>query len=192
MGMVRVSLLQHPRRRRARRKNNIGLTGDDLLCKSLKRVHIVSTPAEVDAQVAALVPTQLLQRLQERRDLRLTVRIGGGHVHEHTYAPYALALLRARREWPRCCAAEHRDELAPSHARHGDSLPPSTDYRTLSLPPRKPVGPWGQVLNCSEIQQQARSPSPVRTARLWLPHESPLIGVPSRRDTERLHGSWRT
>src|SRR6516164_4228791 len=30
------------------------------------------------------------------------------------------------------------------------------------------------------------------TVRLWLPHESPLIGVPSRRDTEQLHGSWRT
>jgi len=43
----------------------------------------------------------LLQPLQERRDLRLTFRIGGGHVHEHTYAPHPLALLRACRERPR-------------------------------------------------------------------------------------------
>ena len=35
--------------------------------------------------------------------------------------------------------------------RQNMNSPASTDYRTLSLPPRKPVGPWGQVLNCSEI-----------------------------------------
>src|SRR6516225_976489 len=34
--------------------------------------------------------------------------------------------------------------------RQNMNSPASTDYRTLSLPPRKPVGPWGQVLNCSE------------------------------------------
>ena len=42
--------------------------------------------------------------------------------------------------------------------RQNMNSPTSTDYRTLSLPPRKPVGPWGQVLNCSEIQHRlARS-----------------------------------
>ena len=35
--------------------------------------------------------------------------------------------------------------------RQNMNSPASADYRTLSLPPRKPVGPWGQVLNCSEI-----------------------------------------
>src|SRR5215467_9088002 len=31
-------------------------------------------------------------------------------------APHPLALLRARRERPRCSAAEQRDEVAPSHS----------------------------------------------------------------------------
>src|SRR6516225_2160550 len=76
-------------------------------------LDIVLAPAGVDPHIAALVPAQLLQRLQERRDLRLTFRIGGGHVHEHTYAPHALGLLRACRERPRGCrAAEQRDERA--------------------------------------------------------------------------------
>jgi hypothetical protein len=58
----------------------------------------------------------LLQRLQERRDLRLTVRIGGGHVHEHTYAPHPLGLLRTRRKRPRGDRSNHHlDEIAPSH-----------------------------------------------------------------------------
>ena len=30
--------------------------------------------------------------------------------------PHLLLLLRARRERPRCCAAEQRDELAPPHS----------------------------------------------------------------------------
>jgi len=42
--------------------------------------------------------------------------------------------------------------------RQNMNSPASTDYRTLSLPPRKRVGPWGQVLNCSEISSRLARP----------------------------------
>src|SRR6516165_7053081 len=48
----------------------------------------------------------------------VTVPLGIGFVirHEHTDAPHAVALLRARHERPRRRAAEERDELAPVHS----------------------------------------------------------------------------
>src|SRR5437660_861804 len=46
-------LLENPRRRRARGKNEIGLGRNDLLCEVLKRIHIRSTPAVVDTKVTA-------------------------------------------------------------------------------------------------------------------------------------------
>ena len=39
-----------------------------------------------------------------------------GSGHQHTHAAHSVGLLRARREWPRCCAADERDELAPPHS----------------------------------------------------------------------------
>src|SRR5215472_17346484 len=39
-----------------------------------------------------------------------------GDGHKHADAPHPLALLRARRERPRRCAAEQRHELAPFHS----------------------------------------------------------------------------
>ena len=41
---------------------------DDLFCQPLKRVHVGSAPAVVDAQVAALDPSELLQTIAEGRD----------------------------------------------------------------------------------------------------------------------------
>src|SRR5262249_9543305 len=43
--------------------------------------------------------------------------------HQHTDPPDPLALLRARRERPRCRAAEKRDELATLYVEHR-GLPP--------------------------------------------------------------------
>jgi hypothetical protein len=36
-----------------------------------------------------------------------------GPRHQHADAPHAVALLRQRRQRPRCSAAEERSELAP-------------------------------------------------------------------------------
>jgi hypothetical protein len=54
----------------------------------------------------------LLQALQKYPNARLSERIVGNKVMEHADAPHALALLRVRRERPRRCAADKRDELA--------------------------------------------------------------------------------
>jgi hypothetical protein len=53
--------------------------------------------------------------LRERREARLHERIVFVARQEHADAPYAAALLRARRERPRRRAAEERDEIAASH-----------------------------------------------------------------------------
>jgi len=50
----------------------------------------------------------LLQALQKCGDAPLPFRIVRGQVHQHADAAHALALLRARREGPRCCRATER------------------------------------------------------------------------------------
>jgi hypothetical protein len=52
--------------------------------------------------------------LRERRDASLHHGIVFVARHEHADAPYAVALLRARRERPRRRAAESSDDFAPS------------------------------------------------------------------------------
>src|SRR5215831_17123618 len=68
----------------------------------------------INADIAAIVPTQLLQFLPQRHDLSLCRRIGLGIPHEDADAPHPLALLRARRERPRCRAAECGQQFPPS------------------------------------------------------------------------------
>jgi hypothetical protein len=68
--------------------------------------------------VAAIDPTQFLQRLPERADPGLIVRIVRACGQKYADTPHPLGLLRTCRERPRGCrAAEKRDELAPLHAR---------------------------------------------------------------------------
>src|SRR5262249_34362750 len=57
-----------------------------------------------------------MQRLHEHRETSLLVCRRIGRAHEHADLSYALRLLRARRERPRCCAAEQRDERAALHS----------------------------------------------------------------------------
>jgi hypothetical protein len=61
--------------------------------------------------------------LCERRDESLRHGIVFVEPHEHADAPYAVALLRARRERPSRRAAERSDELAPSKANLHLALP---------------------------------------------------------------------
>src|SRR5262249_8131053 len=77
-----------------------------------EEVGIARAPAEVDAHITANRPAHFLQPLQERRETPLSFRIVRGEVHEHADPPDAARLLRARRERPRCRAAEQRDEIA--------------------------------------------------------------------------------
>jgi hypothetical protein len=71
-------------------------------------------PAGFDPQVAAFAPSQLAERLCERREPGLSLGIASGEIYEHADAPHRLGLLRARNERPRCRrAAEQCDEVAP-------------------------------------------------------------------------------
>src|SRR5262245_59996319 len=74
------------------------------------------SPAIVNAQVGALDPAQLLERLLQRGVASLTCRIGFEGAGEHAYAPHPLGLLRARHERPRRSATERPNEGAPSHS----------------------------------------------------------------------------
>jgi hypothetical protein len=56
-------------------------------------------------------PPEFLQPLAQGRNACLSVRIVRSQ-HYYGEAPHTLGLLRARRERPRCRAAEQRDELA--------------------------------------------------------------------------------
>jgi hypothetical protein len=111
-------LQQRRQRRGARHQEDVGRERDQFMRVFARVSSISPAPAVFDPQVAALGPAQLLQRLQERRDVG-TVRRGAAQ--EHTDVPHALALLRARRERPRNRgrarrAGDERDELAAVHS----------------------------------------------------------------------------
>ena len=101
------------------RKNEVGLQRDEFLRESLHRLRVAAArPANVDPDVAALRPPELLESLPERRDAGLCFRVALGKRHQHADPPHPLGLLRARGERPRRRrAAEQRDELAPPHCR---------------------------------------------------------------------------
>jgi len=48
----------------------------------------------------------------EGSDASLSFHIGRRRAHEHPDTPHPLALLCARREWPRRRTADQRDEVA--------------------------------------------------------------------------------
>jgi hypothetical protein len=62
-------------------------------------------------------PAQILEALQQRGDIGLSLRITLGVSHEHADAPHPLGLPWPRRE-RRCSrrAAEQYDEVAPSQS----------------------------------------------------------------------------
>ena len=62
-------------------------------------------PTDIEPHIAALNPTCRLQSLHECCDAGLPDRIVG-EVHQHANASHGFALLRARRERPRCRSAE--------------------------------------------------------------------------------------
>ena len=67
---------------------------------------VAQGPTVVDPHIAAVGPAQLLQPLQKGSEASAPYRIIRGHVREHADAAHSLRLLRARRERPRCRAAE--------------------------------------------------------------------------------------
>jgi hypothetical protein len=93
------------------------LQADQLLRERSYPIDVTAAPPKVRPHVAANGPTQARKRLSERRDVSLPHGIVLVARSEHAHAPHAVALLRPRRERPRCRAAEERDELAPLQSR---------------------------------------------------------------------------
>src|SRR5262249_13774350 len=78
---------------------------------------IAAGPAPLDLQVPSLSPSQFRKSLPKCNNARLRHRVVLADTHEHTEAPHALCLLRARRERPRRRrAAYSRDKLSPPHS----------------------------------------------------------------------------
>src|SRR5262249_4341963 len=77
-------------------------------------------PTSVDPQIATVYPAQFTQLIHKRCELRLGFRI----THQRADPPHPLG-LRARRERPRCRAAEQRDEVATDHSITSSARPSS-------------------------------------------------------------------
>jgi len=91
------------------------LQSDQLPRERSYPIDVTTAPTQVHPQVAAISPTQARKRLNERGDASLPQGTVFVARNEHADAPYALALLRARRERPRHRAAEERNEVAAFH-----------------------------------------------------------------------------
>ncbi len=97
-------------------EDHIGLQRNQLFRERLILIRPAGRKAIVDADIAALRPSEPFEPLPECREACLHFRIVLGIGHQHADAPHPLGLLRARRERPRRRAAEQRDELAPLHS----------------------------------------------------------------------------
>src|SRR5262249_49723192 len=112
----RACLLPHGRERRIGcHQDNVRLPCNQLLRLVLHELSIALGPAFIKLDVPSIGPAQCLQRLPEGRDPRLSFGVPRTP-NQHSDPARLTQLLRARRERPRCSAAEQRDELAPPHS----------------------------------------------------------------------------
>src|SRR5262249_20135206 len=93
--------------------DHLRLETDQLGRISLPQRSTAGVPANIDAEILALNPSKLPERLHECRQIRFSHRIGRRKAHQHADTP---RLLRPCGERPcRSRAAEQRDELAALH-----------------------------------------------------------------------------
>src|SRR5262249_42895429 len=90
-----------------------GVAADEVGRQPWKPIGLVVSPAKVDGNVLSLDDSGLLQPLPKRCD-----KWRGASSRRATEEPdhRHRRLLRARRERPRGCAAEQRDEIAAFHS----------------------------------------------------------------------------
>jgi len=98
--------------------NYVRLQCDQRFREGLDPGGIAGRPATINSKVAALDPSQFLQRLMERVHHRLRFRIALGKIRQHANPPHPLGLLPARCARPRDrrAAPEKRDEVATPNA----------------------------------------------------------------------------
>src|SRR5262249_60581044 len=96
-------------------QDRVGLECNQFSRRCSHAVDFASRPAIRDPNVATR-PSELLESLPERSDLRLCLRIAFGRPHQHPDAPHGVGLRtrHARRRGRR--AAAQSDELAPRHS----------------------------------------------------------------------------
>src|SRR5215471_969363 len=113
--------------RRSVDDDDVRCRAHQLFCQRMRAINVARGPVIVRLDVASFRPTQTLQRLAERRNARLCLRIALGKAHQHADPPHPLALLCTRRERPRPRrAAEQRDERATLDHSITSSARPST------------------------------------------------------------------
>src|SRR5262249_60340653 len=93
--------------------------------------YVGCTPAVGNLEVAAIRKVQIFEPLHKGLYPTLRFHIVFSVPHKHADASHPLALLRARRQWPRRRTADERDDLAPPAARH----PPTLHRRPRPAPP---------------------------------------------------------
>src|SRR6516225_5964671 len=95
-------------------------------------LRISGGPVDIDPDVAAFDPTEVLQRLPECADPRLILRVILGYGQEYADKAHPLRLLPSRCERPCRSASEQRDELAPRHSITSSAIA-SSDGGTVRL-----------------------------------------------------------
>src|SRR5262245_5799186 len=97
-------------------KDDVRLHSDEFAGIEAGAIGIAASPTKLHPHVTAVAPSQLLQPLLQGSDATLPLGVVLGEEGEHADPARLVRLLRARRERPRGCAAEQRDELAALHS----------------------------------------------------------------------------
>src|SRR5215472_18459060 len=100
-------LQQWPRACTASGQDDVGCERGQFRRASANALGVARSPADVNANVAAIDPARLRQRLCERQDTGLPLWIVRRVRHEHADPPHAVT-LRARRERPHSCRPAER------------------------------------------------------------------------------------
>ena len=84
-------------------------------CERAHPFNIAGSPTIFELQIAAVLPSKLMELFQKCSEAGMPFRIALGTHGQHADPLCTFGLLRARSERPGRCAAEQRDELAASH-----------------------------------------------------------------------------
>src|SRR5262249_33831212 len=118
---------QHYRLRalRIRDRGDVRFQIHQLGCVSSPAIGIGTGPAQLDPDIVAVDPAELLEALLERRDKGLPFGIPlQTAARQETDPTHLIGLLRLRHERPRRRrASDERDEVAPLHVEHEASPP---------------------------------------------------------------------
>jgi hypothetical protein len=108
-------LLQRENRRRRSCHDNLRIECNQLF-GILANMLGIDPPAEIEPDVAAFRPAELVERFQQSGNPARRIGVAFGQIHEDADVAHAIVLLRARGKRPRGHTAGKRDEIAPPHS----------------------------------------------------------------------------